>query len=171
MDEHRSGCPINLSLEVIGDSWSLIVIRDVMFGNRRHFRELATKSEEGIATNILTDRLRRLVGAGLLTKNPDPSHKQRRLYSLTEQSIQLVPVLATLGAWGSAWLPATPELRIRAEVLEAGGQELWDRFMDELRAMHLGAPRPVDGPSVFAQLEEAYQSEVARSASPLESRP
>src|SRR5215204_2926085 len=73
-DAHRSGCPINLTLEVLGDRWSLIVIRDVMFGNRRHFRELLTRSEERIASNILADRLKRLVDSGLLTKRDDPSH-------------------------------------------------------------------------------------------------
>ena len=62
--DHRSGCPINLTLEMLGDRWSLIVIRDVMFGNRRHFRELLTQSEEGIASNILAARLKRLVAAG-----------------------------------------------------------------------------------------------------------
>ena len=59
-DEHRSGCPINLTLEVLGDRWSLIVIRDVMFGNRRRYRELLTRSEERIASNVLADRLKRL---------------------------------------------------------------------------------------------------------------
>jgi DNA-binding HxlR family transcriptional regulator len=52
-EPHRSGCPINLTLEVLGDRWSLIVIRDVMFGNRRRYRELLTRSEEGIASNVL----------------------------------------------------------------------------------------------------------------------
>ena len=60
-DIKRSGCPINLSLEVLGDKWSLLVIRDMMFGNRRHFRELLTKSEEGISSNILADRLKTLL--------------------------------------------------------------------------------------------------------------
>ncbi|MEK1875278.1 MAG: winged helix-turn-helix transcriptional regulator, partial [Rhizobium altiplani] len=59
-DARRSGCPINLTLEVLGDRWSLIVIRDIMFGNRRHFRELLQNSQEKIASNILADRLRRL---------------------------------------------------------------------------------------------------------------
>ena len=65
-EPHRSGCPINLTLELLGDRWSLIVIRDILFGNRRHFRELLTQSEEGIASNILADRLKRLLEAGLL---------------------------------------------------------------------------------------------------------
>ena len=65
-DAHRSGCPINLTLEVLGDRWSLIVIRDVIFGDRRRYRELLTRSEEGIASNVLADRLKRLVAAGLV---------------------------------------------------------------------------------------------------------
>ena len=67
-DEQRSGCPINLTLEVVGDKWSLLVIRDMMFGNRRHFRELLTKSEEGISSNILADRLKTLLDQGVITK-------------------------------------------------------------------------------------------------------
>src|SRR5215471_5336565 len=100
MAEHRSGCPINLTLEVLGDRWSLIVLRDIMFGNRRHFRELMTLSEEGIASNVLADRLKRLVKEGLLTRGDHPGHKQKAIYSLTEAAIGLVPLLAQMGAWG-----------------------------------------------------------------------
>ena len=87
---HRSGCPINLTLEILGDRWSLIVIRDILFGNRRHFRGLLTQSEEGIASNILADRLKRLVDAGLLTRTREPGHRQKARYSLTESAIELV---------------------------------------------------------------------------------
>ena len=96
----RSGCPINLTLEMLGDRWSLIVIRDVMFGNRRHFGDLLRLSEEKIASNILADRLSRLIRMGLLSRSGDPTHKQKVIYSLTEASIQLVPLLAHMGAWG-----------------------------------------------------------------------
>ncbi|MGO4285727.1 winged helix-turn-helix transcriptional regulator, partial [Bosea sp. TAB14] len=72
----RSGCPINLTLEILGDRWSLIVLRDIMFGNRRHFREMLAKSDEGIASNILADRLKRLVERGLLSRRDDITHKQ-----------------------------------------------------------------------------------------------
>ncbi|CAK7259036.1 MULTISPECIES: helix-turn-helix domain-containing protein [unclassified Shinella] len=161
-DTHRSGCPINLTLEILGDRWSLIVLRDMMFGNRRHFRELLTKSEEGIASNILADRLRRLVDEGLVSKADDPSHKQKALYSLTEMGIALVPVFAMMGAWGRRFLPVTEDLSIRAELLEEGGPPLWAAFMDELRAIHLGAPRPAR--SVFNELQAAYQAVVARRA-------
>lgn len=153
--EQRSGCPINLTLEVLGDRWSLIVIRDVMFGNRRGYRDLLTNSEEGIASNILADRLKRLVAAGLLTRRDDPSHKQKAIYSLTEPAIQLVPLLAHMGAWGRRHTAVSAELSIRAEVLEQGGSELWAAFMDELRATHLGADPPKR--AVLAELQAAYE--------------
>src|SRR3982074_2485062 len=107
---HRSGCPINLTLEVLGDRWSLIVIRDIMFGNRRHYRELLNRSDEGIASNILADRLKRLGGAGLLTKRDQPRHRQKAIYSLTEPAIQLVPLLAQMGAWGRRHTPVSEAL-------------------------------------------------------------
>ena len=74
-NEMRSGCPINLTLEMLGDRWSLIVIRDIMFGKRRHYGDLLRLSEEGIASNILANRLARLVQSGLLLRTDDPTHK------------------------------------------------------------------------------------------------
>jgi DNA-binding HxlR family transcriptional regulator len=130
-DDHRSGCPINLTLEVLGDRWSLLIIRDMIFGNRRHFRELLLNSEEGIASNVLADRLKLLVEQGVLTKADDPSHKQKAIYSLTEAAIQLVPLLVAMGAWGRGHLPASKELSIRAELLEEGGPPMWEAFMAE----------------------------------------
>ncbi|MEV4155895.1 helix-turn-helix domain-containing protein [Nocardia salmonicida] len=157
----KSGCPINLTVELLGDRWSLIILRDIMFGGQTHFRELLTGSVEGIASNILAARLTKLVAAGLLTRDDDPSHRQKVEYHLTEASIQLVPVLAALGAWGSRWLHTTPELAVRAELLAAGGAPMWDRFMDELRATHLrGAPIPDDG--VLAELTAAYNEAVGQ---------
>ncbi len=159
MDERRSGCPINLAVEVLGDKWSLVVVRDMMFGNRRHFRELLQQSEEGIASNILAARLQRLTEQGLISRVQDPSHKQKVIYSLTEPAIQLVPVIAHLGAWGRRHLPVTRELAVRAELLERGGPQLWEEFMDELREQHLGIPRPAGTESVFARLRAAYEAE------------
>lgn len=164
---HRSGCPINLTLEVLGDKWSLIVIRDMMFGNRRHFRDLLTNSEEGIASNILADRLRRLTAEGVIVRADDPGHKQKGIYSLTEKGIALVPVFAMIGAWGSTWLPVSEELSIRARLLEEGGPALWEEFMDDLRREHLGrsASRPDDRPTVRERLQVAYEEVVARKTS------
>lgn len=162
MKEARSGCPINRSVELLGDRWSLIVLRDVIFGARRHFSALHKDSLEGIATNVLVDRLAKLVEAGLLTKHPDPGHSQRSNYRLTEAAIQLIPVLATLGAWGVRWLPVSDELAARARVLADGGPELWDRFMDELRAEHLGSPLVDWSPRVRELLDDAYASVAGR---------
>ena len=160
-DIQRSGCPINLTLEMLGDRWSLIIIRDLMFGNRRHYRELLNLSEEGIASNILADRLKRLVEKGLLSKRDDPSHKQKSIYSLTEPAIQLVPLLAQMGAWGRRHTPVSRELSIRAELLENGGPRMWNAFMTELRAIHLGAAKPRR--SVFAELQAAYERTVKKA--------
>ena len=163
MADRRSGCPINLTLEVVGDKWSLLIIRDMIFGNRRHFRELL-RSEEGIASNILADRLRRLVEQGIISRADDPSHKQKGIYSLTEQGIELLPILAQMSAWGLKYLPVTEELGIRAKLLDEGGPQLWADFMDELREAHLGKKhrRNPGVPSVAERLRTAYEAVVAK---------
>lgn len=152
----RSGCPINLTIETIGDRWSLVVIRDIMFGNKRHFRELLTGSLEGIASNVLADRLKQLMKSGLLSRRDDPSHAQKAIYSLTEAAIQLVPLLVHMGAWGCRNLPADSVLSARALLLEKGGPELWESFMEELREVHLGTVRKIGHPSVRETLQKAY---------------
>jgi DNA-binding HxlR family transcriptional regulator len=161
----KSGCPINLSMQVIGDRWSLVVIRDIMFGDRRHYRELLLRSEERIASNILADRLKKLMAHGLLTRADDPSHKQKAIYSLTEPAIQLLPVLVQLGAWGRRHLPTTPELAIRAQLLEEGGPALWEGFMAELRHAHLGTALPARHVAVLPRLTAAYEALAAEANS------
>ena len=95
----RSGCAINVAVEVLGDNWSLIVLRDIIFGGRRHFRELLTLNDEGIASNILASRLKKLVDEGLLTK-AEAVRGQRAEYSLTEAGVETLPVMVALGTWG-----------------------------------------------------------------------
>jgi DNA-binding HxlR family transcriptional regulator len=157
----RSECPVNLSLEIFGDRWTLLVLRDIIFGGARHFRELLDGPEQ-ISSNILADRLSTLVEHGLLTKSGDPSHKQKVTYSLTEQAIELVPVFAQLSSWGIRHLPAGAEYVARHGVLERGGPPMWETFMDDLREAHLGPgarrrPRP-KGPSVSERMEAAYSA-------------
>ena len=161
-EDQRSGCPINLTLEVVGDKWSLLIIRDMMFGNRRHFRELLTKSDERISSNILADRLKTLLEQGIITREDDPSHKQKGIYSLTEQGIELLPILAQMAGWGFKYLPVTEELGIRAKLLAEGGPKMWAEFMDELRETHLGVKRRKAGPSVGERLQAAYQLVMAK---------
>jgi len=146
----RSACPINFTLEQIGDRWSLIVIRDVMFENRRTYGALLEKNKEGISTNILASRLKHLTAVGLLTRSSDPNHQQKGIYSLTESSIQLMPLLAHMAAWGGQHAQPNDEASLRAEILATGGPSLWNALMDELRHLHLGAPRPAQ--SAFGKL-------------------
>lgn len=131
------------------------MLRDVMFGDRRHFRELQRNNEEGIASNILANRLRDLVAGGLLTRD-DPGPGRPVTYRLTEAAIELVPVLAELGWWGLKHRPTTETLRVRAQLLYEGGRPMWEEFMAELRTRHLDAPSSkTDGPSVSERLQQA----------------
>lgn len=135
----RSGCPINASVEMLGDKWSLVVLRDIIFGDRRTFRKLHGESEEGIASNVLSSRLRSLVEAGLLTKSPVPGHRQKIDYRLTEAAIQLVPVIALLGGWGARWLEGvSPDIGQESLAFAEGGPDAWGPFMARLRRSHLG---------------------------------
>jgi len=158
----RSGCAINAAVEALGDHWSFLVLRDMIFGDRRYFRELLAGSLEGIASNILSDRLKKLVAAGILTKE-EAARGQRARYSLTEAGIQTLPILFALGNWGLDWRDGTPELRVRQQLMRDEGPSFIDELMDELRVRHLGAP-PVGrgGPGPLERLEVAYQ-EVAES--------
>src|SRR5215475_6552121 len=101
MKPHRSLCPVNLMVEVVGDKWTLLILRDMIFYGRRHFNELLRLSEEGIASNILRDRLVLLEKEGMVTKAkaPDETHKQKLTYSLTEKAIDMLPVLVQAIGW------------------------------------------------------------------------
>ncbi|OAP86410.1 HxlR family transcriptional regulator [Peptidiphaga gingivicola] len=102
----RSNCPINRSLEMLGDRWSLLILRDIVLHDRRSFRELLTGSEEGISAPVLSRRLTDLVEAGFLAKNEVTRGKQGR-YSLTEQGLATVPLLIELGRLGAHIDPST----------------------------------------------------------------
>jgi DNA-binding HxlR family transcriptional regulator len=151
--EPRSGCPVNAAIEVLGDRWSVLVLRDVIFDDRRYFRALLTGSIEGIASNILSDRLVRLVEAGILTRGT-AARGQRARYSLTEAGIQTLPIISALGNWGLDWRPGNDELRSRQQLMHDEGPAFIEDLMDELRARHLGAPsKPRNGPGPFERLE------------------
>ena len=96
----RSGCPVSIALEVFGDRWSLLIIRDTMVRGYRTFKQFR-ESGEGIATNILTDRLRKLEAAGIITAEVEEKDRRSVSYRLTEKGIDLAPVLLELLIWGA----------------------------------------------------------------------
>ena len=133
-DNVRSGCPVSLGLDIFGDKWTLLVVRDLMFGGKRHFREIQG-SAEGISSNILADRLKLLLDEGIVTKTDDPGHKQKVLYSLTEKGVALLPILMQISRWSYQYRPVGETYLAGAA---QGGPEGWDELMDGVRRKHLG---------------------------------
>ena len=99
--KRRSGCPLNASVEILGDRWSLLIIRDMMLRGFSSFKEFL-ESHERIATNILADRLRKLEAYGIISTARDPSDGRRLIYSLTAKGIDLAPVLTEMVLWAAA---------------------------------------------------------------------
>lgn len=95
-----SGCPIDFALDIFGDRWTLLLIRDLVFLRKRQFGELLD-SPEKIASNILAARLKKLEAAGLISRHPDPANRRKVIYELTDKAIELVPVLVEILAWGA----------------------------------------------------------------------
>lgn len=102
--DFKSECPIHKSLFVIGDKWSLLILRDMLFFEYKYYGEFLS-SKEKISTNILANRLLKLEELGLITKYPDPSNKTRFIYSLTEKSIDLIPLIVEALIWGIKYYP------------------------------------------------------------------
>jgi len=95
----RSDCPISCALDFIGDKWTLLVLRDLIIPRKRYFRELA--ANEGIASNILTSRLKLLEASGMVTRRHDPEHGRQVIYEPTAKALDLLPVMLELVRWGA----------------------------------------------------------------------
>jgi DNA-binding HxlR family transcriptional regulator len=106
----RSDCPISSALDIVGDKWSLLIIRDIAMQGKHTYNEFL-KSEEKIATNILADRLSMLEGAGILLKEEHPESKAKIFYRLTKQGIDLLPVLIEMILWSDKYLAISPQAR------------------------------------------------------------
>lgn len=138
MSKHgKSGCPVNLGLELFGDPWTLLIVRDLMFGGKRHFREFL-ESEEHISSNILTDRLRLLITEGIVTRSGDPAHTQRMLYHLTEKGIALLPILTQISEWSFKYAPVAEQYH-PASVPGQDEAATAKAMMAALREQHLGS--------------------------------
>ena len=101
----RSNCPINYALEIIGDKWSLLIVRDIVYTGKKTHGEFM-KSEERIATNILADRLNRLECQGIIQKQADLNDKRRDIFSLTDKGLGLIPFLLDLQLWSDEFGPS-----------------------------------------------------------------
>lgn len=125
---HRSNCPLSISLEIFGDRWTLLVIRDLLFKDRHEFGDFL-KAEEGVATNVLADRLRRLEEHGIVEKAPHPVDARKAYYSLTEKGFDLAPVLMEIIVWAAKYQKTAAPQSIVARMATDR-----DAFLEELRA-------------------------------------
>ena len=127
--KRRSGCPLNASVEMLGDRWSLLIIRDMMLCGARSYKEFL-ECYEGIATNILADRLRKLMAYGIITTEKDPSDGRKLIYLLTAKGIDLAPVLTEMVLWASAYEETgnqalVRQMREHKEKFLAGVRQRW----------------------------------------------
>ena len=97
----RSSCPINYALEILGDKWTLLVIRDLVFSRKRYFQDFLASSEK-IASNILADRLKTLEASGIVSRRIDPANARKIIYELTQKGEDLIPALLELMHWGAS---------------------------------------------------------------------
>lgn len=115
--EYRSDCPISTALDIFGDKWSLLIIRDMMFKEKNTYGDFL-ESAEKIATNILADRLTLLECAGIISKHKHPESKAKILYKLTPKGIDLIPTLIEMIAWSDKYYDVHPQAKKFAKVLK-----------------------------------------------------
>ncbi len=113
---YRSDCPISTALDIFGDKWSLLIIRDMMFKGKNTYGDFLNGGE-GIATNTLADRLVMLVYAGIISKQKHPESKAKVLYKLTPQGIDLIPVLVEIIAWSEKYYEVHPQAKEFAKLV------------------------------------------------------
>lgn len=132
---HRSACAISLALEAIGDKWSLLILRDLMFTEKRSYGELQS-SDEKIATNILASRLQSLEANGLILKAADPHSGRRSLYFLTEKGIDLLPVIIELRQWTEKHNPDAEGCTNALKLTDKNRKEALMAYKKKLKAAH-----------------------------------
>lgn len=131
--KRRSDCPISFGLDLFGDKWSLLIVRDILLYNRKHFRDFAPN--ERIATNILTDRLQKLETAGIIEKHHNEKLKNQYIYSVTQKGKDLLPILIEMTLWGFGYDKHTPASKEYIKRLKTEKQKL---ASDMTRAVNRG---------------------------------
>ena len=105
-DGEGKNCPIFFSLEIFGDKWSLLILRDILHFDKKHYNEFL-ESDEGISTNILADRLKKLESERIISKQKDPDNKKQFIYSPTKKCLDLLPIILEIAVWGAKYDPET----------------------------------------------------------------
>lgn len=131
----RSECAISMALDIVGDKWSLIILRDLMFTEKRSYGELQS-CEEKIATNILASRLQGLEAAGIIRKTPDPENGRRILYFLTQKGIDLLPVILELRSWAEKHYPGLEGCASGVKMTDKNRKEVLGEIMKKLKKDH-----------------------------------
>jgi DNA-binding HxlR family transcriptional regulator len=126
----RSDCPLNYGIEIFGDKWTLLIIRDLMFFEKRYFNELLS-SAEGIATNLLADRLAMLEKEKIIRKKKDSQHKQKIIYSLTPKGIDLVPIILSIGLWSEKY--ATIKLNPNRDIIIGEAKKSLSKGIEKMK--------------------------------------
>lgn len=133
---YKSYCPQYLALTIIGDKWTLLIIRDMIIEGKKYFNEFLG-SKEKIATNILTNRLQFLEKEGIVHKKKDPDHKQKIIYQLTEKGIDLFPILMENARWSLKYMPVDKEDAEKVQAILNGGNDKIGAIMKVLKNEHL----------------------------------
>ncbi|GAA3614831.1 helix-turn-helix domain-containing protein [Flavivirga amylovorans] len=131
MKDCKSQCPINQALEVFGDKWTLLIIRDLMFDGKRYFNEIR-ESDEKIASNILTNRLNKLEDLGVIIKSKDEHHKQKNVYTLTKKGIDLMPVMLEIAQWSTKHRDVSEKDKKHVKEIVDGGKSLQEKMSTAL---------------------------------------
>lgn len=152
--QRRSDCPINFSLETFGDTWSLLIIRDMVYFGKKTYGEFL-EADEHIATNILASRLAHLEETGVLLKSPHPNDKRKEVYALTEKGLDLIPILLEMANWGAKHDPQTGAPPTWIAMVKADRENIIRLIQETVRN---GGSIFVGEDSVFSQLIGADSS-------------
>ena len=143
----RSECPIAFGLDLFGDKWTLLVLRDLLFYKITRFSDFAVR--EGIATNILAERLARLENAGIITKEQDNTLKNQNIYHVTDKGRNLLPTLLEMSVWGLQYDEQTPASKkfvrrlatqrkqIVEEITEAAKNGTFEEYRERVMGVNL----------------------------------